>query len=63
MAKNPRRIPEEKVFVTKELSKAVTTLTLAQVIQHDHRGMLQVSRDIENVFKYHYRKLNDRQSR
>ena len=57
MAKNPRRIPEEKVFVTRELSKEVTTLTLAQVIQRDHRGMLQVSRDIGNEFKYHYRKL------
>ena len=32
MAKNHRRIPEEKVFVTRELSKEVTTLTLAQVI-------------------------------
>ena len=37
MAKNPRLIPEEKVFVTRELSKEVTTLTLAQVIQRDRR--------------------------
>ena len=37
MAKTPRRIQEEKVFVTRELSKEVTTLPLAQVIQCDHR--------------------------
>ena len=53
MAKNSRRIPEEKVFVTRELFKEVTTLILVQVIQSDHRGMLQqVNRDIGNVFKY-----------
>ena len=49
MAKNSRRIPEDKVFVTRELFKEVTTLILVQVIQSD-----QI---------YHYRKLNDRQSR
>ena len=37
MAKKPRRIPEEKMFVTKELSKGVTTLTTAEVLQRDHR--------------------------
>ena len=38
MAKNPSRIPEENVFVTRELlSKEVTTLTIAKVIQRDRR--------------------------
>ena len=37
MAKKSRRIPEEKVFVTRELSKGVTTLTIAKVLQSDHR--------------------------
>ena len=36
MAKNPSRIPEENAFVTRELlSKEVTTLTIAKVIQRD----------------------------
>ena len=35
MAKKPRRIPEEKVFVTRELSKEVTTLTITNALQRD----------------------------
>ena len=34
MAKKPRRIPEKKVFVTRELSKGLTT---AKFLQRDHR--------------------------
>ena len=57
MAKKPRRIPEENVFVTRELFKGVTTITTAKVLQRDDvviteksRGMLQpVSRDIKSV--------------
>ena len=37
MAKKPRCIPEEKVFVTRELSKGTITLTIAKVLQSDHR--------------------------
>ena len=37
MAKKPRRIPEEKVFVTRKLSKGVTTVKIAKVLQRDHR--------------------------
>ena len=37
MAKKPRRIPEEKVFVTRELSKQVTTITITKVLQRDHQ--------------------------
>ena len=65
--KYPRRIPEEKVFVARKLSKEVTALTIAKVIQRDpgkSRDMLQpVSRNIGNVFNYNYRKLNDRHLR
>ena len=35
--KLPRRIPEEKVFAARKLSKEVTALTIAKVIQRDHR--------------------------
>ena len=37
MAKKPRRIPEEKVFVARELSKEVTTFTITKVLQRDHQ--------------------------
>ena len=47
MAKKPRRIPEEKVFVSRKLSNGVP--------HRDHRGMLQlVRRDIRNVFSHNY---------
>ena len=36
MAKNPKRIPEEKVFITRELSQGVTILKTAKVLQRDH---------------------------
>ena len=36
MVKNPTRIPKEKVFVRRELSKEVIKLTTAKVIQRDH---------------------------
>ena len=55
MAKKPRRIPEEKVFVSRKLSNGVTTLKEAKVPHRDHRGMLQlVRRDIRNVFSHNY---------
>ena len=37
MAKKPRRIPEEKVFVARELSKEVRTFTITKVLQLDHQ--------------------------
>ena len=37
MEKKLRRIPEEKVFVTRDISKGLTTLTIAEVLQRDHR--------------------------
>ena len=37
MVKRPRRIPEEKVFVTRELSKEVTIFTITKVLQRDHQ--------------------------
>ena len=37
MAKKLRCILEEKVFVTRKLSKEVATLTIAKVLQLDHR--------------------------
>ena len=52
MAKKPRRIPEEKVFVSRKLSNGVTTLKVAKVLHRDHRGMLQL--DIRNVYSHNY---------
>ena len=40
IAKKPKRIPEEKVFVTKELFKGVTTSTITKVLQRDHRKFI-----------------------
>ena len=37
MKKKLRRIPEEKVFVTRELSKGLTTLPTVKVLQRDLR--------------------------
>ena len=46
MVKRLRRISEEKVFVTRELSKGATTLRIAKVFQRDHlkiKSMLQLA--------------------
>ena len=37
MARKHTHIAVEKVFVTRKLSKGVTTLTIAKVLQHDHQ--------------------------
>ena len=38
MARKPRRLLEEKVFITRELSKEVKTLTIAKFLQNTRQG-------------------------
>ena len=53
MARKLTRIAVEKVFATRELSKGVTTLTIAKVLQRDHR---KIKRHVttRNVFNHNY---------
>ena len=64
MAKKPRRIPEQNVFVKRKLTKEVRTLTVAKVPPRDHRKIKRHvttrHRDIRTAFGHNYRKLNDR---
>ena len=54
---NARRIPEEKRFVTRELSEEVTKLTIAKVLEYDQRKKkimrhVTVNRDIISVLSH-----------
>ena len=54
IAKKPKRIPEEKVFVTKELFKGVTTLTITKVHQRDHR---KIKRHVTTAQQRHKKRI------